>query len=263
MISIDKEKCIGCGKCIKDCLAGKIKLEEGKAMYSGECIQCGHCAAICPCAAISIPEYDMEDVESYTKEDLDVDAEKLLNFIKFRRSIRDYKACPVEQEKLEKILQAGRYTATAKNNQDCHFVFVQNKLHKVKELVWNHVEEITDRSKGKLPKELVVFAVFNRRRKADPNDDYLFRNAPVVLFITSDWPLDAGLAAQNMELMAEALGLGVLYDGYLARLAEANAELKEYLGISDKTIKACMLMGYPNVSYERTAPRRKANVIWK
>ena len=88
-------------------------------------------------------------------------------------------------------------------------------------------------------------------------------NAPVVAYITSDWPLDAGLAAQNMELMAVALGLGALYNGYLARITNANEKLKDWLGIKGKTIKACMLLGYPNVSYERTVPRKEANVIWK
>ena len=88
-------------------------------------------------------------------------------------------------------------------------------------------------------------------------------NAPVVLFITSDWPLDAGLAAQNMELMAVSLDLGMLYNGYLCRIADENAELKKWLGIEEKHIKACMLLGYPNVSYRRTAPRDKANILWK
>lgn len=66
-----------------------------------------------------------------------------------------------------------------------------------------------------LPKELLPFVAFNRRRKKDAKDDYLFRNAPTVLFITSEWPLDAGLAAQNIENMAISLGLGAMYNGYL------------------------------------------------
>ena len=110
---------------------------------------------------------------------------------------------------------------------------------------------------------MLPYLSFNQRRKADCNDDYLFRNAPVVAYITSVWPLDAGLAAQNMELMAVSLGLGVLYNGYLARITNANENLKNWLGIKGKTIKACMLLGYPNVFYERTAPRKEANVIWK
>ena len=114
-----------------------------------------------------------------------------------------------------------------------------------------------------IARELLPYVVFNRRRKKNPQDDYLFRNAPAALFITSDWPLDAGLAAQNIENMAASLGMGALYNGYLARIADANDTLKQWLEIEGKTIKACMLLGYPDRTYMRTAPRKKANVIWK
>lgn len=85
----------------------------------------------------------------------------------------------------------------------------------------------------------------------------------MVLFITSDWPLDAGLAAQNIETMAVSMGLGALFNGYLARIADANEELKKWLGIAEKEIKACMLLGYPDRKYVRTVPRKEANVVWK
>ena len=75
--------------------------------------------------------------------------------------------------------------------------------------------------------------------------------------------LDAGLAAQNVEMMGVSLGLGMLYNGYLARVSDANEELKQWLGIGDRTIRACMLLGYPAVHYARTAPRKTADVIWK
>ena len=85
----------------------------------------------------------------------------------------------------------------------------------------------------------------------------------MVLFITSDYLLDAGLAAQNIETMAVSVGLGVLYNGYLARIADANEKLKKWLGIEDKAIRACMLLGYPMRHYVRTAPRKEPDVIWK
>ena len=62
--------------------------------------------------------------------------------IKFRRSIRSYKTKQVEQEVLEQLLQAGRYTATAKNNQDCCFVFVQNELEQLKEKTWEFIDQL-------------------------------------------------------------------------------------------------------------------------
>ena len=263
MILIDREKCVGCGVCINDCIAQIIKIDDGKAIAEGECLHCGHCVAICPENAVSIPEYDMEDVEEYDAEMFDIDAAKLLRSIKFRRSVRNYKHMSVKKEDLEMLVQAGRYTATAKNNQDTHFVFVQDAIQELKERVYGFIDDIR-KSEGKnLSKDMLTYVVFSRRRKADPSDDFLFRNAPCVLFITSDWPVDPGLAAQNIETMAAALGMGALYNGYLARIADANDELKKWLGIEGKTIKACMLLGYPDVSYVRTAPRKNANVIWK
>ena len=262
MVHINKGLCIGCGNCVKDCLAGNIIVKDQKAQILGNCILCGHCVAICPSGAVTIPEYDMTDVEDVSSAS-HLDPKELLHSIKFRRSIRDYQDRPVEQLKLETILQAGRYTATAKNNQNCCFIFIQKELSTLKHLVWDYIDRVTNQEAASLPPNLMPYVDFNRRRKENPADDFLFRNAPVVLFITSDWPLDAGLAAQNIENMTIALGLGALYNGYLCRICDTNEELKNWLGIKDQTIKACLLLGYPNRSYHRSAPRKPANVIWK
>lgn len=259
MVKVNTEKCIGCGKCTADCLAFNIVVEDGKAHVKNECIECGHCVAVCPVNAVEIEGYDMEDVEEYNKDTFEVNPESLLHAIKFRRSIRSYKDEKVSEKDLHMLLQAGRYTATAKNNQDCHFIFVQEEREKLKELVWGFIDDMGH----DVDKALLPFVAFNRRRKKNPADDFLFRNAPVVLYITSDWPLDAGLAAQNIEIMAHALGMGALYNGYLARISDANEELKKWLGIEGKTIKACLLLGYADKKYVRTAPRKEANAIWK
>ena len=108
MIIINEEKCIGCGLCAKDCPAARIRVDEGKAVWSGECIQCGHCVAVCPRAAVSIPEYDMDDVEEYDPETFAIQPENFLHAVKFRRSIRNFKDRKLERECLEQILQAGR-----------------------------------------------------------------------------------------------------------------------------------------------------------
>jgi nitroreductase/NAD-dependent dihydropyrimidine dehydrogenase PreA subunit len=261
MINIEQAKCIGCGQCVSDCVAGNIALSDGKAVCGGPCIFCGHCVAICPEGAVSIPEYDMADVEAFDAERFGLDIRKLLYTIKARRSIRHYTARPVESDKLNKILQAGRYTATGANRQGCRFVVVQDGLAAYKDLIWSGIEAAIA-NPGELPAELLD----SLRRFADmrkQGTDYLFRNAPALIYIAADSAVDAGLAAQNMELAAVAQGLGMLYNGFLVYAASLNPAALEWLDVTDKPVQVCMLVGYPDVTYERTAPRREADVRWR
>ena len=262
MVVIDEKKCIGCGLCAADCIAQNIVIEE-KAHVKQDCFQCGHCVAVCPKGAVSIPEYDMADVEEYDADSFTLQPEAVLHSIKFRRSIRNYKPEAVPEAVLRTLAEAGRYTATAKNSQSNGFVFVQKEMAELKDRVWQFIDDIAHKDIREIDKAFLPYLVFNQRRKKDAGDDYLFRNAPVVLYVVSDSALDAGLAAQNMEMMGVSLGLGMLYNGYLARVSDANEELKQWLGIGDRTIRACMLLGYPAVHYARTAPRKTADVIWK
>lgn len=258
MIIIDKELCIGCGTCTQDCFNKNIKLVDGKADAGNRCFNCGHCAALCPVNAISLPEYGMDEVE-----ELDtfrrIPPEDVLHSIKARRSIRKFSEKTVEKETLQMLLQAGRYTATAKNLQGNTFIFVQDKLNEFKELTWRYVENIA--ASNDIPSDMSAYIHMNNSR-LNGNEDVLFRNAPVLLLVANERNLDAGLAAQNIENMACAMGMGALFNGYLCRLTNKNGELKEWLGTGEKPIQCCMLLGYPELHYVRTAPRRKADAIW-
>ena len=50
-----------------------------------------------------------------------------LEAIVSRRSTRNYKPDPVEEEKLEKILEAGRQAPSGGNNQTSHFFVIRNR----------------------------------------------------------------------------------------------------------------------------------------
>ena len=105
MVKIEEEQCIGCGKCVQDCVGHALKLEDGKAAVKRECILCGHCAAICPMDAVKITEYESDEMIPYEKERFQLDPEVYANAVKFRRSVRNYKEQPVEIEKIRKILE--------------------------------------------------------------------------------------------------------------------------------------------------------------
>ena len=260
MIEINREKCTGCGSCVSDCVSGKLSLQDGIAVCDGPCILCGHCVAICPANAVAIPEYDMADVESYDIEAYGINAYELLNSIKYRRSIRQYADKAIEREKLELIVQAGRYTATGSNRQACRFIVVEDGLSKLKEMIWNGVETAAEQP-GETSAQM-VFALKNFVGMRAQGTDYLFRDAPAVIYVAAESAVDAALAAQNMELAAVAQGLGMLYNGFLVFATNMNPAAREWLDISDIPVQVCMLAGYPSVTYKRTAPRKPADVRW-
>lgn len=259
-IVIDSGLCTGCKSCIKDCPGNAIVLEDGKAVVRRPCITCGHCVAVCPVKAVSIPEYDMADVEEYDPETFSVSPENFLHAVKFRRSIRNFKDKELSREVLERILDAGRYTATAKNLQACTFVAVQTRLPEFKELFWAEFPSILKVMEETKPEYVRAFTRFYEKWKADPKDDTFFFNAPCLLITAAENPLDGGLAAANMENMAVAEEAGGLYSGYLQRTVAASPVLMDWLGLKGRMLACCMLLGYPAVTYRRTAPRKKGDI---
>ncbi|MCI5648545.1 MAG: nitroreductase family protein [Fusicatenibacter sp.] len=263
MIKVNQEVCVGCGACEKDCPGHAIRVKEKKAEAVRPCIQCGHCVAICPVGAIEIPEYEMEDVEPYDPAAFTLDPKTFLHAVKFRRSIRNFQEKPLEMEKLERILQVGRYTATAKNVQGNRFILVKDQLEEFKALVWKELPGIIERIETENEGAARTFRYFVKKHAQDPSCDSLFFNCTSFLVIASECSLDGGLAAANIENMAVAEGAGVLYSGYLQRIISASTVLRDWLETEGKEVGCCMLLGYPAVHYHRTAPRKKADIIWK
>ncbi|MDR3183689.1 MAG: 4Fe-4S binding protein [Planctomycetaceae bacterium] len=54
-VTIDKNKCTGCGECTQQCPLDALKVEDGKAVVDeGACAECGACVDACPASAISL-----------------------------------------------------------------------------------------------------------------------------------------------------------------------------------------------------------------
>jgi nitroreductase len=106
--------------------------------------------------------------------------------------------------------------------------------------------------------------MYNDYKEDSKKNDKLFFNAPALILAVSDSTVNASLASSNMELMTNALDLGTFFSGFFTMAAQGNDEIRDLLGLKGKEeIVTCMVVGYPNVKYVRTVPRRDANISWK
>ena len=65
MITIDVERCTGCGACVEACPTGALYLVEGRATLDGTlCRECEACLAACPNGAITLTAQEEPVVEA-------------------------------------------------------------------------------------------------------------------------------------------------------------------------------------------------------
>lgn len=246
---IDRTKCIGCARCVRDCVASHLFLSGAKAtMRDNNCIGCGHCYAVCPVEAITM------DSEEDCGELVDlsvIDSHQLLQGMKSRRSIRCFKAEPVEQEKLDMIIEAGRYSPTGSNAENVAFTILGSKQPEIEA----QCVEIFRRGAG------IASPILSYLKNFEIDDHFFFKGAPLVIVVSSRSDINAGIACGHMELMANSLGLGVLYSGFFVVCTALSAKIKKTLDLPDgHKVHACMVIGYPDMKYLRIPPRKPAKV---
>lgn len=250
-VEISKDLCIGCALCVKDCPMYNIRLEEGKAeVEEPTCIFCGHCVAICPKRAVSISGYEDSIVEMEQER---VEPKTLLRAFQTRRSIRHFEQREIPKEILENILEAGRLTPTAKNQQAISYVLLQKHLEEM--------EELGMKVFGRILRLISIF--YPSAKKVLGEKNFFFKKAPVAIVIFSKDKVSASLAAANMALMAESHGLGVLYSGFFTVVANLSKSIRRKLGFPSKKVVTVLVLGYPKLKYYRTVAREKAEVLWK
>ncbi len=162
-----------------------------------------------------------------------------------RRSIRKFKAQPVEHALLESIIETASYAPSWKHTQIVRYIAVEGEL------------------KDKIGREYT---------STFPNNGRIIENAPLLIAVTviknrsgferdgsfttdrgDAWQMyDAGVASQTFCLAAHDAGLGTVIMGIFDR-----PEIEEVLEIpEDRELIALIPIGYPDE--EPVAPRRKA-----
>jgi nitroreductase len=171
-----------------------------------------------------------------------IDGKSMLEMIASRQSDRRYSDKPVEKEKLDRIIEAGRMSPSACNAQPWRFVVVTDPAV---------LEKLAVAASAKL---------LNMNRFVD--------QAPVIIVVIREKPnvvskiggtikdkdyslIDIGIASENICLQAKAEGLGSCMIGWFD-----EAGVRKILGIPGrKRVELMITIGYSESEY-RTKRRK-------
>ncbi|MBR2180095.1 MAG: nitroreductase family protein [Selenomonadaceae bacterium] len=261
-ITIDKNKCIHCGMCIKDCVVNCIEFDSEKIpkyVEGGDkmCVGCQHCMAICPIGALSFGGKNPDDSDPVGYGNSD----DLLRLIKSRRSVRFYKNQDVPQEKIAKLTEMLAYPPTGGNVDTLHFSIVgtAEKMQAIRKFTYEKVCASDSDS------PVIKFA----KDGYNNGKDIIYRGAPSMVAVSVNNSkvipgcenADPIIAMSYLELYAQSLGLGTLWCDLALTIAQIFPEVRALLEIPEGyTLNYTMLLGVPNVKYKRTVQREPANV---
>lgn len=287
-ITVNSEKCKRCGTCVAACPEGVFGRRDDhdppETIRRDLCISCGHCVALCPNDAImhtAFPEGRVPPIDTR----LLPSTAQVLELLRARRSARVFLDAPVPKAYLEQVIDAAHLGPSAHNLQTTEFIVVQDKA------LLRGVTEMTiaflDRTRKQLRNPIIQFLYGlmegNELRGALPllpdfdmvvkafaegKDPILRGAACLVLFhanpATSYPDKNAQLALANATIMAQALGLGSFYAGYVVGACERDRKIRRLLSIpKGRRVYAGLTLGYPKFKFTRWIRRAPAAVVWR
>lgn len=158
--------------------------------------------------------------------------------IKNRRSIRKYQERDIEEEKLERILEAARLAPSARNRQEWRFIIVKDRT-KREELV----KEASPHQLFMLQAPIIIVAYVLDR-------DYIMRCGVPAHYI------DVAIALTHIHLQAVEEGLGTCWIGSFYQ-----DKVKKVLNLPEEAeVIQLMTLGYPDENPD-PRPRLPLNEI--
>lgn len=181
----------------------------------------------------------------------------LMEAIRSRRSVREFRAEPIARSVIERLIDAAIRAPSAVNEQPWHFTVVEDQ---------RTLDAISKDAKAHLlaaPEQ----ALPSRLREMLGNPEFqIFYQAPILVLISAarggPWAVeDCALAAENLMLAARAEGLGTCWIGFAQGWLQ-TPEGRQALDLPATFLPvAPIIVGRP-ASFPPPAPRREAQIRW-
>jgi nitroreductase len=190
--------------------------------------------------------------------------------IKSRRSIREYKDKKIPKNLVKDIIEAGRYAPSSHNSQPWRFVVIEDK---------SVIKDLSDYIKIWFQKKLLfgkIAGLFHPRIKSEINSakkrlltdkDLFFYGAPLLVLVCAKPGRfsiqDCSLASQNMMLAARSYGIGSCWIGFADLVVNKGRRLMSKLGVpKGYKIMAHLIFGYAVKFPDKAYPRKEeADVV--
>jgi nitroreductase len=165
---------------------------------------------------------------------------EVLEAIKKRRSIRKFQTKPVENEKINLVLEAARLSPSASNQQPYHFIVITKP--EAKESLRAAYEP---NRQWLMQAPAIIVACANPKESWRRNDGEEY------------WKVDTAIAMQNLVLASTELGLGTCWISVFN-----EKEAKKALNIpKDIRVVAMTPLGYPDEALGPVTDRKPLNQI--
>ena len=274
---IEASTCIQCDRCIKVCPSEVfVKSKAGiPAIQNIEfCIKCGHCVAMCPTDAVMHETFPKEKIHPFEKKELP-SSDQLMLLLKSRRSRRVFTKELVPEYLIDLIIEAAHSAPTASNSQRVFYKVITDPqdLKLISDFTVATFSKVANMLNFPLIRPFIkVFApdiakyipsFQEMESEYKSGKDTILRGATALILIYTPrnqhfGSADANLAYQNGSLMAETLGIGHFYTGFVLSAMAQNrkGKLLKILGIKGK-IHAGMALGVPQLHFSKYIDRKE------
>ena len=159
-----------------------------------------------------------------------------------RTSIRQFKAQPVEQDKVDILLKAAMAAPTALNLQPWHFIVINDK---------ETIALLSGKQPTSAPLMIAVCGDTDKTMLPDGSTK-----------LPDFWVEDVSAATENLLLAAHALGLGAVWTGVYPAM-DRTAEVANVLNCPQNIVPlAVVRVGYPDESPEPKNKFKEENISY-
>ena len=159
-----------------------------------------------------------------------------------RTSVRQFKAQPVEQDKVDILLKAAMAAPTALNLQPWHFIVINDK---------ETIALLSGKRPTNAPLMIAVCGDTDKTMLPDGSTK-----------LPDFWVEDVSAATENLLLAAHALGLGAVWTGVYPAM-DRTAEVANVLNCPQNIVPlAVVRVGYPDESPEPKNKYKEENISY-